>query len=183
MTPLREIFFTFARVGLFTFGGGYSMLPLLQAEVVEKKGWATEAEVLDYFAVGQTLPGIIAINTALFIGNQCRGRRGGIVAALGVACPSVVVIMLIAAFLQGFLDNPIVQRAFWGIRVVVCALILQAVIRLWKTAVRDVFGIGVYIGVLALALFTPLPTVVLVLLAVAAGLARAWALRKRGDGP
>lgn len=179
MMRYRDLFFAFFRVGLLTFGGGYSMLPILQREAVDKKSWITEAEMLDYYAVAQSLPGIIAVNTALLVGNKIKGRRGGLVAALGVVVPSLVVIMVIAAFLQGYMSNPWVQKAFYGIRIVVCALITQAIVKFWKTAIVDVFCVCMYVAVLALALFTPVPTWAIVLLAVGAGLARYFLLHRR----
>lgn len=165
-----EIFLAFFRVGALTFGGGYSMLPLIQKEVIEKKGWATNEEVVDFYAMAQVLPGIIAVNTAIFLGNKIKGRLGGIVAALGVAAPSLIVIMLIAAFLRNFMEYEVVQRAFWGIRVVVSALILQAIIKLWKAAVKDWLGYVVYAAVLLLALFSGIPTILLIVAAVLAGI-------------
>ena len=104
MNLYLDLFLTFAKVGVCTFGGGYAMLPILQREVVEKKGWVTEEEVTDYFAIGQCTPGIIAVNTSVFIGYRQRGVPGGIAAALGVVFPSFVVITIIAAFLTKFCD-------------------------------------------------------------------------------
>ncbi len=132
---LWRLFTAFFRIGLFTFGGGYSMLPMLQREVVEKNGWSTETELLDYFAIGQCLPGIIAVNTATLIGHKQKGAPGGIAAALGVVFPSLLIITIIAAVLENFAHIPAVQHAFAGIRVAVAALITATVIRLFKTTV------------------------------------------------
>ena len=107
-----DLFLTFARIGGLTFGGGYAMLPILQREVVEKRGWATENELSDYYAIGQCTPGIIAVNVATFIGNKRKGVLGGIIATFGVVFPSLVIITLIAAFLQNFADLEIVKHAF-----------------------------------------------------------------------
>jgi len=132
-----DLFLTFAKVGVMTFGGGYAMLPILQREVVEKKGWATEEELMDYFAIGQCTPGIIAVNTATFIGQKWKGVWGGIFATLGVVFPSVVIIALLAGVIEAFSHIVWVQHAFGGIRICVCVLILNAVVKLFKKAVID----------------------------------------------
>lgn len=137
MNKYLDLFFTFARIGGLTFGGGYAMLPILQKEVVEKRGWATEEELMDYYAIGQCTPGIIAVNTATFVGQNTAGILGGIIATLGVVFPSLIIISLIAAFLQNFADLAIVQNAFAGIRVCVCVLVFNAVMKLWKKSVID----------------------------------------------
>ena len=136
MSSLLDIYLTFAKIGAFTFGGGYAMLPLLQKEVVEKHHWASEEDLLDYYAIGQCIPGIIATNTATFVGTQVRGIPGAIAATLGVITPSYIIITLIAAFIESFADIPAVQHAFNGIQVAVCVLILEAVIKMGRSAVK-----------------------------------------------
>lgn len=131
------MFVTFARIGGLTFGGGYAMLPMLQREVVERRGWATEEELADYYAIGQCTPGVIAVNTATFIGYREAGVIGGIFATLGVVFPSLVIITVIAAFLTNFAELKVIQYAFEGIRVCVCVLIFNAVQKLWKKSVID----------------------------------------------
>ena len=130
MKELFDLFWTFCKIGALTFGGGYAMLPLIQREIVENKKWSTEKEILDYYAVGQCTPGVIAVNTATFIGFKLKGIVGGIVATLGVIFPSLIIILIIASFLQSFADLSIVQSAFAGIRVAVVALIITTVIKL-----------------------------------------------------
>ena len=137
MKELWDMFLTFARIGGLTFGGGYAMLPMLQREVVEKHGWATEEELADYYAIGQCTPGVIAVNTATFIGYRQAGMVGGIFATMGVVFPSIVIITVIAAFLTNFADLKVIQYAFEGIRVCVCVLIFNAVQKLWKKSVVD----------------------------------------------
>lgn len=137
MKELVDMFLTFARIGGLTFGGGYAMLPMLQREVVEKHHWATEEELADYYAIGQCTPGVIAVNTATFIGYRQAGIVGGIFATLGVVFPSIVIITVIAAFLTNFADLKVIQYAFEGIRVCVCVLIFNAVQKLWKKSVID----------------------------------------------
>lgn len=143
MKELIDLFITFAKMGTITFGGGYAMLPIIQKEVVEKKKWATNDEVVDYYAVGQCTPGVIAVNTATFIGYRLRGIAGGIVATLGVVFPSLVIIMVIAAFLKNFADYEIVKHAFGGIRVAVVALIISSIIKLWKSSIKNYIGVAI----------------------------------------
>ena len=136
MKELWKMFWAFARIGGLTFGGGYAMLPMLQKEVVEKNGWATEEELMDYYAIGQCTPGVIAVNTATFVGQKSRGTAGALFCTLGVVFPSLVIITLIAAFLSNFAHLPLVQNAFAGVRVCVCVLIFNAVTKLWKKSVK-----------------------------------------------
>ena len=164
MNIFLDLFFTFARIGVCTFGGGYAMLPILQRELVENKKWATEGELADYYAVGQCTPGIIAVNTATFVGRSQAGIAGGIFATLGLVFPSIVIILVIAAFLQNFMDLPWVVHAFNGVRAGVVALILSSVIKLLKTSVVDWPTRIIYAVVLVLAavgIFVPLPAGVL----------------------
>lgn len=169
MKELANLFMVFFRIGAFTFGGGYAMLPMLQREVVEKYHWATEDELMDYYAIGQCTPGIIAINTATFVGYKNRGVIGAIVATLGMVAPSIIIITLIAAFLKNFADLAVVKHAFNGIRACVCVLIFNAVTKLAKKSVVDKVCLGICIAVLLLSLFTPLSPALIVVLAGAAG--------------
>ena len=141
-----DLFLTFAKVGVCTFGGGYAMLPILQREVVENKKWATEEDLADCYAVGQCTPGVIAVNTATFVGTNQGGTLGAVIASLGVVFPSIVIILVIAAFLQNFMHIQWVQHAFNGIRAGVVALILSSVIKLLKGAVKDA-ATGIIYGV------------------------------------
>ena len=163
MKELFELFLSFARIGLFTFGGGYAMLPMLQKEIVENKKWATEDEIMDYFAIGQCTPGVIAVNTATFIGYKRKGIPGGIFATFGVIFPSIIIITVIAAFLKNFAEYPAVRHAFGGIRVCVCVLITNAVIKLGKNALKDALSYVIFGIVLLLALWGKIQTAFLVL--------------------
>jgi len=145
MKELIMLFTSFFKIGAITFGGGLAMLPIMQREVVENKKWATEEELVNYYAVGQCTPGIIAVNTATFIGYKQKGILGAVIATFGVVCPSLIIIMSIAAFIQNFTDIVWIQNAFSGIRIAVAALITDAVIKLWKSGVKDVFGIVLFI--------------------------------------
>ena len=127
------------------------MLPILQRELVEKRNWATEEELSDYFAIGQCTPGIIAVNTATFVGHKLKGAVGGVSATLGLVFPCLVIIMLIAAFLQNFADLPVVVHAFTGVRACVCALILSSVLKLRKSTVVDKPTVVIFVLVLVLA--------------------------------
>ena len=171
MNILVDLFVTFAKVGVMTFGGGYAMLPILQREVVENKGWATEEELMDYFAIGQCTPGIIAVNTATFIGQKCRGTIGGILATLGVVFPSLIIISLLAGVITAFSHLAWVRHAFGGIRICVCVLILNAVVKLYKKAVVDKATLAIFVVVALGSYFSALSPVVFVLLAAAMGIA------------
>jgi len=170
MPILLDLFLTFAKVGVMTFGGGYAMLPILQREVVEKKKWATDEELTDYFAIGQCTPGVIAVNTATFVGQKKKGILGGILATLGVVFPSLIIITILAGVISTFSGLEIVQHAFSGVRVCVCVLIFNSVFNLWKSAVRDVIGIIIFLCVFALAFFTNISPVIFVIAAAAAGI-------------
>lgn len=170
MNTYLDLFLTFARIGGLTFGGGYAMLPMLQKEVVEKREWATDEELMDYYAIGQCTPGIIAVNTATFIGNKVKGAFGGIVATLGVVFPSLVIITIIAAFINNFADLPAVKNAFAGIRVCVFVLILNAVIKLLKSAVVDVLTGIICACVCLLSVFVDITPIVFVLAAAIVGI-------------
>ena len=167
---LLDLFLTFAKVGVMTFGGGYAMLPILQREVVEDKGWATEAELADYFAIGQCTPGIIAVNIATFIGKKHAGIAGGIIASLGMVFPSFLIISLLATVISAFADLPAVKHAFAGIRVCVCVLIFNSVLKLGKSAVKDKPTLVIALAVMLLAFFTDLSPVIFILAAAIAGL-------------
>ena len=151
MNILADLFLTFAKIGVCTFGGGYAMLPILQREVVEKKGWATDEELTDYYAIGQCTPGIIAVNTATFVGQSRAGIPGGICATLGVVFPSLVIITVIAAFLSNFADIPVVQHALAGVNAAVVALIASSVLKLGKSTLKNRAGWCIFLTVLALA--------------------------------
>ena len=167
---LLTLFLAFARVGVMTFGGGYAMIPILEREIVDRHGWASSEELMDYYAVGQCTPGIIAVNTATFIGQKTAGTLGGIVATLGVVFPSLVIICVIAGILTNFADIPAVKSAFAGIRVCVCVLIFNAVTKLWKKAVTDKASLALCLLVFVLSAFLDLSPVLFVVLCAAAGI-------------
>lgn len=170
MKILGELFLTFMQVGGLTFGGGYAMLPILQREVVEKRGWATDEELTDYFAVGQCTPGIIAVNTATFVGQKQAGVLGGIVATLGIVAPSLVIISILAGFINTFAELAVVKNAFAGIRVCVCVLIFNAVCKLWKGSVKSKLALVIFAVVTLGSLFFDLSPVLFVVVAAVLGI-------------
>ena len=166
---LLELFVTFVKMGAVTFGGGYAMLPILQREIVENKKWGTDEELADYYAIGQCTPGVIAVNVATFIGRKTGGILGGIIATLGVVFPSVIIITMLAGVIQAYSSLEWVKHAFAGIRVCVCVLIFNAVIKLFSKAIIDRWTLGIYLLVLAGSVFLNLSPVVFVVLAGIAG--------------
>lgn len=165
MKKLFELFSSFFKIGLFTFGGGYAMLPMLQRELVEAKGWETEDDLLDYFSIAQCTPGIIAVNTATFVGRKQGGIIGAAAATLGVVSPSLIIISLIAALLSNFAEIEVVAHALVGIRAAVCVLIANSVFKLVKKAVTDKVSIAIYAAVLVLAVTGIVPTAIVVVIA------------------
>lgn len=149
---LKDIFVTFFKIGLFTFGGGYAMIPLIEKEIVERKKWVEREEITDILAVSQSIPGAIAINSASFIGFKTSGRIGALAATFGVILPSFCIIAIIAAFFSKFGDNLIVKYLFAGIRPAVVALIAFAVYGVGKTSIKDKTGLVVAIIALVLVI-------------------------------
>ncbi len=170
MKKYWELFITFAKVGVMTFGGGMAMLPILQREIMENKGWVTEDELTDYFAIGQCTPGIIAVNTATFVGQKLCGALGGIVATLGVVFPSLIIITILAGLINNFSDLAWVQNAFAGIQVCVCVLILNAVVKLLKKSVVDKRTLVIFLLVLAGGYALNVSPVAFVVLSALAGI-------------
>ncbi len=167
---LLSLFFTFAKIGSITFGGGLTMLPLLTKEIVEKRKWATEEELLDYYAVGQCTPGIIAVNTATFIGYYQAGVPGGILATLGMVTPSIIIIIAVAAVLQQFMEYQIVASALMGIRAVVCSLLAHTVITLGKKSLINTVSVVMFIISLILCFVFDITPIIIVILGGVAGI-------------
>lgn len=145
MNILLDLYISFVKIGFMTFGGGYAMLPILEREVVEKKKWATSEEILDYYAIGQSTPGIIAINTATFCGYKMAKNIGGLVASLGFITPSIIIITLISKFLENFSHIEAIQHAFVGIRIAVCALVLYSVIKMVRKNANSLGKFAVFL--------------------------------------
>ena len=170
MKELINLFFAFFRIGGLTFGGGYAMLPMIQKEIVENKKWATEEEIMNFYAVGQCTPGVIAVNVATFVGYKLRGLTGAIAATLGVIVPSIIIITVIAAFISNFTDIPAVQHALGGINVVVSVLVLNAVLKLWKKSVKNIFALVVFVLAFVVAIFTNFSPIYTVMAAILCGI-------------
>ena len=166
MNILLDLYLTFVKIGIMTFGGGYAMLPILEREVVDKKKWATSEEILDYYAIGQSTPGIIAINTAIFCGYKMAKKIGGVVASLGFITPSIIIITLIAGFLKNFSHIAAIQHAFSGIRIAVSALVLYSVINMLKKNATTPFKFCVFLlTFLAIAYFDLSPVLIVIVVA------------------
>lgn len=167
---LGELYVSFFKTGGLTFGGGLAMLPMLQREVVTDRGWCTEEEVLDMYAIGQCTPGIIAVNTATYVGYKQAGFFGGLFATLGIISPSILIICLIASILKNFIDLPVVVHALSGIRIVVCALMLNTVVTMAKKGIVDKLGAVLFTCSFILACFTPVPTALIIVLSGITGM-------------
>ncbi|MDD3404383.1 MAG: chromate transporter [Hespellia sp.] len=169
MKKLWELYASFFRIGILTIGGGLAMLPMLKREVVDKYHWINEEEMMDIYAIGQCTPGIIAVNTATYIGYLQSGIVGGIVATLGEVTPSLVIIILIASVLRQYMENAVLLHAFAGIRIAVCAMMFDTVLLMIKKGIKNFTGVCLFFGALIFATFTPVPLPVIVLLAGAVG--------------
>lgn len=165
MKELIDLYIAFFRIGGLTFGGGLTMLPMLKHELVAQRQWVEEEDLLDYYAVGQCTPGIIAVNVATFVGFKRKGIMGGIFSTLGMVSPSLIIVSILAMFLEQFMANQTVAHAVGGIKIVVCALMLNTVMTMAKKTVKNVFGAVICLIVFLLAMFTPVPTVLLVVCA------------------
>lgn len=162
---LWTLYTAFFKIGLLTFGGGYAMLPMIEKEVVEKHKWATLDEVMDYFAISQCTPGVIAVNSATFIGYKTKGILGGIFATLGVITPSIIIITLVATVLNTFYENKYVKAAFQGIGVAVCAILVQAILKIGKSGIVDWFTAILAIVAFLTAFFFNISTIWIIIAA------------------
>lgn len=169
-TTLWQLYFSFFKIGGLTFGGGLAMLPMLQREVIDKYRWVTEEQLLDIYAIGQCTPGIIAINTASMIGYRKRGVWGSIISTLGMVTPSLVLITLLASVLTHFEESILLQQAFGGIRVAVCALITQSVITLYKRSIVDFPTLILCLVTVAGTIFLQLSPILFVIVGILFGL-------------
>lgn len=167
MKELLELYITFFKIGAFTVGGGYAMLPLIEKEFVERRGWATSEEITNYYAIGQCTPGVIIINTVTFLGYKRRGIAGAIFSTAGVVTPSVICIGIIASFISNFTDLAIVQHAFSGIRVCVTVLIISTVFKFIKGTVKNVYSALLFLASLLISLILdPSPVLIIVIAAI-----------------
>ncbi len=159
MSKLWELYTSFFKIGISTFGGGYAMLPILEREAVDKKGWISVTEMMDYYAISQCTPGIIAINTSTYIGYKVANVFGGVSAALGMISPSILIIIVLAGLIQRYSALPIVESAFSGIQIAVAVIILNAVVKMLKTSIVDKITVGIFIVTLIVLLVFDIPTI------------------------
>lgn len=159
MTRLRDIFWSFLKIGAFTFGGGYAMIPLIEAEMIQKRGWLTREDFINQLMLAQSIPGPIALNTAVFVGYKTRGTKGALAALVGVVIPSFVIILAIATCFVDFKDNHIVAAAFKGMRPAVVALIAAPLIGMargmswWKIGIAIASAVVIWLLGLSPILF------------------------------
>jgi chromate transporter len=178
MSELLKIFTVFFKIGALTFVGGYTMLPLLQRDIVQKLGWAKEGEILDFYAISQSLPGIIAANTSMLIGYRRKKFPGLLAAVFGISCPSLLIILIIAMFIENFLYLEVVHHAFNGIRVAVAALIVGTTMKMWKGCVKDFACVAIFLISLVAFTFTGISPIIPVLAGAFAGIG----LNGKSDG-
>lgn len=177
-----DLFLSFFRIGALTFGGGYAMLPMFKKELVEKHGWCTEEDILDYYAIAQCTPGVIAVNTASFVGFKLKGVLGAICATLGVVCPSILIITVIAAFIANFAENKYVKYAFEGIRVAVCALVSVTVYGLFKKNVKDIVTALLAVAAFVTTYFFGISPIIAVIVASVVGITVKVIKEKKNSG-
>jgi len=183
ISEYAEIFFTFAKIGLFTFGGGLAMMPMLQKELVQKRGWITDEDLIDYYAIGQSTPGIVAVNVSTFAGYRRMGVAGGIIGTCGIVFPSLVIIMVLAGLISSVSEYPRVQDALDGINVAVAALMTSVLVRFSKKTVRSLFSALMMLVSFCLIYFLDVPSVAVIIASVTAGvIITAVRLHKNGAG-
>ena len=164
-----ELYLAFVKIGAFTFGGGLAMMPIMQRELIEKRGWITEEELIDYFAIGQSTPGIIAVNVSTFVGYKRLGWFGGIVGTLGVVTPSWVIIMLLAGAISSVDKYPLAQKALKGINVAVAALLTSVIVKFSKKTIKNIWNALFMLLAFALIYFFKVQSVWIILSALIIG--------------
>ena len=176
---LFELFWSFFKIGLFTFGGGYAMIPLIQKEAVESKKWISDDDILEIIAIAESTPGPIAINSATFVGYRVRGFWGSFFATLGVVMPSFLIILAIAFVLKEFQSIAVVKYAFWGIRAGVLALIFKAVVNMYKKSKKNLFSHIVMISAFFIVAFFNVNVIFVIIGCALAGLISALVAERR----
>lgn len=164
-----NLYLAFVKIGTFTFGGGLAMMPIMQRELIEKRGWVTEEELIDYFAIGQSTPGIIAVNVSTFVGYKRLGWFGGIVGTLGVVTPSWVIIMLLAGAISSVDKYPLAQKALKGINVAVAALLTSVIVKFSKKTIKNIWNAFFMLLAFALIYFFKVQSVWIILSALIIG--------------
>lgn len=176
---LFNLYLSFAKIGTFTIGGGLAMMPMMQAELIEKRKWITDEELIDYYAVGQSTPGIVAVNVATFVGYKQMGIIGGIFATLGMVTPSLVIIMILAGLINSINDYPVVKKALKGINVAVAALLTSTIINFMKKTIKK-FTNAIFMMISFLLVFVfKLPSFWIILFALFIGVVLTYLEKKR----
>ena len=176
---LFNLYFSFAKIGTFTIGGGLAMMPMMQSELIEKRKWITDEELIDYYAVGQSTPGIVAVNVATFVGYKQMGIIGGIFATLGMVSPSLVIIMILASLINSINDFPIIQKALKGINVAVAALLTSTIINFMKKTIKK-FTNAIFMMISFLLVFVfKLPSFWIILFALLIGVVLTYKEKKK----
>lgn len=181
LPTLLELFFAFFRTGIFTFGGGLAMMPMLQKELIEKKHWLTEEDLIDYYAIGQSTPGIIAVNVATFVGYRQAGILGAIVATLGIISPSIIIITILAGTINSISEYPRVQAALKGINVAVAALLTTVIIKFAKKTIKNVWNVLYMLGAFVCIFFFKVPSFIIIIVAITLGCLNVVRLNKKEE--
>ena len=176
---LAELYLAFFRTGIFTFGGGLAMMPMLQKELIEKKHWLTDEDLIDYYAIGQSTPGIIAVNVATFVGYRQAGVLGAIVATLGIISPSIIIITILAGTINSISEYPRVQAALKGINVAVAALLTTVIIKFAKKTIKNVWNVLFMLAAFICIFWFKVPSVIIILSAITLGCLNVVRLNKK----
>jgi chromate transporter len=164
-----ELFWIFFKIGAFTFGGGLAMLPLIRRELVERKKWISDEDMLDMLALAECTPGVIAVNSATYVGYSVGGFWGSLLATIGVILPSIIVITIISFFYQAFLENKVITQIFYGVRIGAVVLILNALMKLYKVLKKDYMSYGFIVVALVFALLLDIPTITIIIFGMLIG--------------
>ncbi|MCM1265545.1 MAG: chromate transporter [Candidatus Gastranaerophilales bacterium] len=178
---LKDIFLTFLKVGAILLGGGYVILPILQSEVVEKRNWITEEELVEYYAISQSLPGLIAINISIFIGYKIKGKFGALAAVTGLTFSAFWAIVCMSSILATMTNNSYVKGALWGVEIAVLVLIISAVREMWGKAIKDSAGFIFYLIALGIMLFSKISPAYIIIASIFVGIIYKSLTRKRGE--
>ena len=179
LPTLLELYLAFFRTGIFTFGGGLAMMPMLQKELIEKKHWLTEEDLIDYYAIGQSTPGIIAVNVATFVGYRQAGVLGAIVATLGIISPSIIIITILAGTINSISEYPRVQAALKGINVAVAALLTTVIIKFAKKTIKNIWNVLFMLAAFLCIFWLKVPSFIIILAAIALGCLNTVRLQKK----
>lgn len=178
---LINMFISFLKIGVLLLGGGYVIVPLLNNELVDKNGWITKEEVIDFYAMGQCVPGIIAVNTTLFVGYKLRGKAGALAAFFGLILPPFIVIILLASVLIKMSQNIVMGDVFWGVNISIIILMFLTVKEVWKTSIVDKFTFLIFILILILSDAGVSPSVSIIASAILGIVYKIFEKKTKGD--